>query len=247
VSKVTEFFLSMIVEPQVRRFCGPLFFTSSDTIPKESISGSGSFGLVSIGERKLLVTCWHVLEGFKEKQGESPALRFGIGFGGKHPVSVNLEDLLRMKVDEDRRCDLATFDVSDALDLVAAQELEFFDLNANPPPKVHVGDVLYLIGFPGKGRIENETSVGFPRQPIGVQASEVGESTFISRVDNLKLDETDYAGISGAPCFIVREGAPITLVGFATGFAANQMNMLQFTYARYIGKDGIIRYMSGSN
>jgi len=75
----------------------------------------------------------------------------------------------------------------------------------------------------------------------------VGESTFISRVDNLKLDETDYAGISGAPCFIVREGAPIRLVGFATGFAANQMNMLQFTYARYIGKDGIIRYMSGSD
>jgi hypothetical protein len=237
----------MIVEPQVKKFCGPLFFTSSNTTLKESIESSGSFGLVSVGEKKLLVTCWHVLYGeggFKEKHSKNPALQFGIGFGGRNPVSVSLDNLLKMKVDDERRCDLATFDVSDALDLVAASNLEFFNLNVNRPPEVHRGDVLYLIGFPGKGRIENETSVGFPRQPIGVRASLIGKSTFISNVVNLKLDETDYGGISGAPCFIVREGAPIRLVGFATGFAPNQMNMLQFTYARYIGQDGIIRYMA---
>jgi hypothetical protein len=237
----------MIVEPQVRKFCGPLFFTSSNTTPKGNIESSGSFGLVSIGEKKLLVTCWHVLygeDGFKEKHSKNPTLQFGIGSGGGHPVSVSLDDLLKMKVDDERRCDLATFDISDALDWVAASNLDFFNLNVNPPPEVQVGDVLYLIGFPGKGRIENETSVGFPRQSIGVQASLIGESTFISNVVNLKLDATDYGGISGAPCFVVREGAPLKLVGFATGFAPNQMNMLQFTYARYIGKDGIIRYMT---
>ena len=76
------------------------------------------------------------------------------------------------------------------------------------------------------------------------QLRRIGEFSFLSQVINLKLDETDYGGISGAPCFIVRAGAPIRLVGFATGFARNQMNMLQFTYARFIGKDGIIRYMS---
>jgi hypothetical protein len=244
VSKVTVLFLTMIVEPQVRKFCGPLFFTSSNTTPKDNIESSGSFGLISIGKKKLMVTCWHVLEGFKEEHSKNPALRFGIGFGGKHPVSVSFDDLLKMKVDDERRCDLATFDVSDAMDLIAAGNLDFYDLNANRPPKVKVGDALYLIGFPGKGRIENETSVGFPRQPIGVQASQIGEFTFISNVMNLKLDETDYGGISGAPCFIVQEGLPIRLVGFATGFAPNQMNMLQFTYARYIGQDGIIRYMS---
>jgi hypothetical protein len=157
---------------------------------------------------------------------------------------LDLRDLLEKKIDDERRCDLITFDVGDALDLAAASDLEFFDLNVNRPPRVQVGDPLYLIGFPGKGRIENETSVGFPRQAIAVQASQIGEFTFIARVINLELDETDYGGISGAPCFVVREGAPIRLAGFATGFAPNQMNMLQFTYARFIGKDGIIRYMS---
>jgi hypothetical protein len=237
-------FLTMIVEPQVRKFCGPLFFASSTITPKNTIESSGSFGLIAIGNKKLLVTCWHVLQGFKEKHAENPALRFGVGFGGSRPFSVSLEDLLKMKVDDERRCDLVAFDVSDALDLVAASNLEFFNLNSNRPPRVQDGDVLFLIGFPRKGRIENEASVGFPRQPIGVRASLIGESTFISNVVNLKLDETDYGGISGAPCFVVREDAPPKLVGFATGFAPNQMNMLQFTYAKFIGQDGIIRYMA---
>ncbi len=248
MSKVTKTFLIMIVEPQVRRFCGPLFFTSSTTTPKDNIQGSGSFGLVAIGNMKLLVTCWHVVyadnDGFKDKCSQNPALRFGIGFGGSHYVSLSLDDLLEKRVDDERRCDLLTFDVGDALDLVAASNLAFIDLNANPPLKVHVGDILYLIGFPAKGRVENETSVGFPRQPLAVQASQIGDFNFFARVINLKLDETDYAGISGAPCFIVRKDAAPRLVGFATGFAPNQMNMLQFTYARYIGQDGIIRYMA---
>ncbi len=222
----------MIVEPQVRKFCGPLFFITSEDTPKNTISGNGSFGLVSTRERKLLVTCWHVLQEFKIQHAQNPNSRFGIGFGGKHPVSVALEDVLGMVVDEDRNSDLATFEVSDALDLIAQSHLDFFDLNANRPPKLRVGDILFLIGFPGKGRQENRTSVGFVRQPIGVRASQVGEFSFIAEVQNLKLDQTDYGGISGAPCFVVNEHDIIRLVGFATGFAPGEMNLLQFTYAR---------------
>jgi len=203
---------------------------------------------VSIGDKKLLVTCWHVLfqdeAGFKYLHSLNPSLRFAIGFGCKYPQSLSFEALMEKKVDDERRCDLITFDISDALDFVAEGNLEFYDLNVNPPPKVQVGDILYFIGFPAKGRIENETSIGFPRQPIGVGVSQAGEFSFFASAANLKLHESDVGGISGAPCFIVRDGRPPKLVGFNTGFAPNQMNMLQFTYARYIGKDGIIRYMS---
>jgi hypothetical protein len=244
VSKVTTQFLTMIVDPQVRRFCGPLFFTTSTVTPKNNIESSGTFGLVHIGNKKLLVTCWHVLEGFKVSHSQNPNLRFGFGFGGKHPISLSFEELMEKRVDDEKRCDLATFDVSDALDLIAASDLAFFDLNSNPPPKVQVGHILYLIGFPGKGRVEDDSSIWFPRQPIGLRASDVGDYSFFSRPTRLQLDETDYGGISGAPCYVVQEDAPIKLVGFATGFAPNQMNMLQFTYIRYIGQDGIIRYMA---
>ena len=155
--KVTTFFLKMIVEPQVRKFCGPLFFVSSQTTPKGTINGSASFGLVDTGQKKLLVTCWHVLfggGGFKEVHSMNPAFRFGIGFGGTKPVSLSYEDLMEKKVDDERRCDLVTFDVSDALDLVAASNLEFYNLKANRPPKVKMGDVLYLIGFHRKTELK---------------------------------------------------------------------------------------------
>jgi hypothetical protein len=246
-NKVTPLFLKMIVEPQVRKFCGPLFFVSSKATPKGTINGSASFGLVDTGQKKLLVTCWHVLfgeGGFKDVHSTNPAFLFGIGFGGTKPVSLNYEDLMEKKVDDDRRCDLVTFDVSDALDLVAASNLEFYNLKANRPPSVEIEDVLYFIGFPSKGRIENETSVGHIRQPFGLQVAQVNESNFMASVTNLKLDKTDYGGISGAPCFVVQEGRPIRLVGFATGYGDRVLNMLQFTYARCIGEDGIIRYMS---
>ncbi len=244
---VTTLFLNMVVEPQVRKFCGPLFFVLSTTTPKGTIKGSASFGLVDTGQKKLLVTCWHVLfagGGFRELHSVNPALQFGIGFGGIRPVSIRYEDLMEKKVDDERRCDLVTFDVSDALDLVANSNLEFYNLKVNRPPNVEVGDIVYLIGFPSKDRIENETSVGHICQPIGAEVSRVNESNFMASVTNLKLDATDYGGISGAPCFVVQEGKPIRLVGFATGFAGNILNTLQFTYARFIGDDGLIRYMS---
>ena len=244
MSKATRMYLTMVVEPQVRKFCGPLFFTSSMTTPKDNVDGSGTFGLVHIGNRKLLTTCWHVFNGFSQRHQKNPELRFAIGFGGRFPQSVSCEDLLNMKVDDDSRCDLATFDVADALDLVAASNLEFFDLNVNRPPSVQKGDVLYFIGFPGKGRIEDDSFIAFPGQPIAVQASEVGHFTFNARITSLSGDPIDYAGVSGAPCFVVMEGRPIKLVGFVTGFAPGQTNMLQFTYARYIGSDGVLRYMS---
>ncbi len=85
----------------------------------------------------------------------NPAFHFGVGFGGTKPVSLSYEDLMDKKVDDERRCDLVTFDVGDALDLVAASNLEFYNLKANRPPRVEAGDVLYIIGFPSKGRIEN--------------------------------------------------------------------------------------------
>jgi hypothetical protein len=129
------------------------------------------------------------------------------------------------------------------LSVCKAGGLEFFNLHANRPPKVNVGDVLFMIGFPGKGRLVDETAVGFPRQPIGVQASQVGKFTFFSDATNLKLRTEDFGGISGCPCFIVSEGRPIRLVGFATGFD-DGTNKLQFTYARFIRPDGTLDYMS---
>jgi hypothetical protein len=248
LGKASKFLLNMVIDPQVRKFCGPLFFSTSATTPKDNIKGSASFGLVDTGKMKLLVTCWHVVfgdGGFKEMCSQNSECRFALGIGGRFPQALSYEHLMEKKVDDEKKCDLVTFNIGDdeSLEYVAASELQFYNLKANRPPQVRVGDMVYLIGFPAKGRIENDSSLGHVRQPFGVRVSQVGKFSFQSNVVNLGLNETDYGGISGAPCFTITESSGVRLVGFATGFQGNEWNNIQFTYARYIGEDGIIRYM----
>jgi hypothetical protein len=174
--------LIFVIEPQVRRFCGPLFFTNSLHTPSGNIPHNGSFGLINTGEKKLMVTCHHVWNKFKELRSENPKLMFGVCFDMPKPVTIEMDSLF---VDEDKRCDLVTFDMQSLLPICGG--LEFFNLYQNRPPKINVGDVLYLIGFPGKGRQDGENSIGFPRQPIGVQATEIGNFGFYADVGNLEV------------------------------------------------------------
>ena len=237
----TKDYLAFIVDPEVRQYCGPLFFSTSLTTPSGNILGNGSFALVNTGKMKLLVTCNHVWDEFKALRSQDSNVMFSLCVDKFSPIIITDPDSLL--VDADKRCDLATFDTKPVSDAFASGALQFFDLNANRPPKLRDGDTLYMIGFPGKGRQTNESSLGFPRQPIGVAATQVGNSSFYADVRKLNLNADDFGGISGCPCFLVLKDRPIRLVGFATGYAPNNVAMLQFTYARYIQPDGIIQSM----
>lgn len=238
--KVSTLFLNMVVEPAVRKFCGPLFFTTSSKVPKGNVHASGTYGLVTTGKKKLMVTCFHVWQEFLTKRSEDPNLRFAVCTPNTNPISFEIDSCF---VDGDRTCDLVTFDVTELDPISRNPKLDFYNLYANPPPKIQIGDVLYLIGFPGKGRIEDATSIGFPRQPFGIQASQIGEFKFFADVTNLKLGPDDYGGISGSPCFVVDESRPARLVGFTIGYAPNAMNLLQFTYTKFSDSEGIIRHV----
>src|SRR5579871_5600854 len=114
INKASKFLLNMVVEPQVRKFCGPLFFSNSNTTPKGTIKSCASFGLVDTGQKKLLVTCWHVIYGeggFEQIHAEDSTYRFAMGIGGTYPHSLSYEHLVEKQVDQERRCDLVTFDV----------------------------------------------------------------------------------------------------------------------------------------
>jgi len=234
-------YLDFVVDPSVRRFCGPVFFINSLQTPANNIFGNGSFSLIDTGQRRLLVTCHHVWEDFKKLRNEHPNLMFGVCLDFNNPIVIyDIDDAL---VDEDKRCDLATFDIASLSKICTAGGLEFFNLHVNRPPKLEEGVTIYLIGFPAKGRQDDTNSIGFPRQAIGVAATHVGDLSFFSDVTTLQKDKTDFAGISGSPCFLVTENRPVRLVGFTTGYAPNNMNMLQFTHARCIQPNGIIQYM----
>lgn len=231
-----------MVEPKVRKMARPLFFATSQEIPKGNIHDSSTFALVDTGELKLLVTCNHVWEGFKTMRSEKhPNLMFCVSLNGPTPIIIHDIDL-RFN-DGDKRSDLATFKMDDELvSLCKDRGLEFYNLRSNPPPKVQKGDILYLIGYPAKGRRDEENAIGFPLQVIGVNVIEVGEFHFFGNVQKFGLNKEDYVGVSGSPCFVVQENKPIRLVGFTTDYSG-LMDRLQFTYANQIAPDGVIHYM----
>ena len=144
--KFTRTELDFVVEPQVRQFCGPIFFTHSLETAVGNVTANGSFGLVDTGGKKMLVTCYHVWKEYQNARRESSDLKMCVCLDQKNPVVFAPDESLG----EDPILDIATFDMAPLLAVCGGRK--FFPLNQNPPPKIAKEDVVYFIGFPGNLR-----------------------------------------------------------------------------------------------
>jgi hypothetical protein len=230
--KLTREELGFVIEPQVRQFCGPIFFTRSLQTALGNVIANGSFGLVATGSKKLLVTNFHVWDGFHQERLDDPNLQMCISVGQKHPVVFAPDKALS----EDRDLDIATFDMEPLL--AACGERKFYPLNQNPARQVAKGDVVYFIGFPGHLREVVNGTLGWGRSSYGLRVCSVDRSEFGADVSHLSIPQEQYKGISGCPCFLVRSGRPIQLVGFARGVWSNY---LRFTHACCLNADGTLK------
>jgi hypothetical protein len=100
--------------------------------------------------------------------------------------------------------------------------------------------MVFFVGFPGHFRCVEDGAMGFGRQAFAVCVADCNHDglKFISNISSLSLPPNELAGISGSPCFLVRENFPIQLVGFATKVS---MNLLSFTHARCLNHDGTFK------
>jgi len=230
--------LKLVVEPEVRQFCGPLYFTRS----LETASGvinNGSFGLVDTGSKKMLVTCLHVWNEFQKARRQNPELEMCVCLDSGPFVVLGAEKPLG----EDEKLDIATFDMEQLL--AACGERKFYPLNQKPPRKVERGDVLFVVGFPGHFRHVKDIHLCYGRQAFVMVVADCNDDglKFVSNITNLNLTADELAGISGSPCFLVRKNFPIQLVGFVTKVA---MNLLHFIHARCLNRDGTINKQPGT-
>jgi hypothetical protein len=235
------FDLEFLVDPQIRRCCGPIFFARSlDADLAENVAANGSFGLVDTGKRKLLVTCQHVWEAFDAAKIQHPAMRLCICLSSNSIVTLHPVQ----PIDQDETLDLASFDMEPFLDQCAESTFVPFDCDKVPP--VCKGDALAFVGFPG--HVVAQTSIGakFNRTLHATFAYDVTDRCVVSDVRRLKPKEkkrsteqdADYGGISGSPCFVVRQNLSLDLVAFAT---SHGLSVLRFTLARYLNADGTLK------
>jgi hypothetical protein len=235
--------LTFLIEPQISPVCGPLFFTRSLESAVDNITANGSFGLVDTGQKKLLVTCNHVLEEFENRLQNDPELKICVCLDKNPPVLLDLV----VPIDRDKRLDLVTIDIERLLPACGARK--FYALSQNPAPCVKRGDQLFFVGYPGMWRSTTDEGVFFGRRSYGVNVSSVDDLRFqsdISGANTLFEKEPEsspkaksdwHGGISGSPCFLVQKDWPPQLVGFTNAYS---MNLLWFTHIRCLNRDGTI-------
>jgi len=235
-----------VIGPEIKPFRGTIIITRSMELVSggDSIIANGGFGLVDTGERKLLVTCHHVWKKFQEERGKNSKVRMAVCLHERSPIVFDKRD----PVDQDATLDIATFDISPVLG--ACGEHKFYPLNQNPAPRVAKGDRLVLLGDQGKFRSLTDAGLGFGVTTYSVQISSVDGLRFHA---NFSKAESNYVmqpvrvpepnsspdgGISGSPCFLMRENQPSELIGFVTG---DFMGYLCFTHASCLNPDGTIK------
>lgn len=221
-----------VIEPQIRPMCGPIFFTGSRVDPA-GVVNSGSFGLVDTGKKKLLVTCWHVWEGFKSGILKDPKLEMCLGVDNERLPVFSPEK----PIDMDKDLDIAVFDMEPFLSVCGHSR--FYPLTESPPEKIKGGDPLVIIGFPGHYRQPKDGVLHFGRNTFAIQVSGFNDdgSKFLSDLERAVSLPPALGGISGSPCYLYRPPRQLNLVGFSTGV---WMNVLSFTHARCLNADGTI-------
>src|SRR5947209_13364795 len=106
----TEF--NMLIEPEVRPYRGPILFDrSGPSANDENVFANAGFTLVDTGQKKLLITCCHVWDGFLEERLSDRHVRMLICLELGKPVIFN--DYA--PIDQDKRLDLITFDMTPLL------------------------------------------------------------------------------------------------------------------------------------
>ena len=237
--------LKFVIEPQISPFCGPLFFTRSwESAVGDNVIANGSFGLVDTGLKKLLITCHHVWEKFQAERRNDSKVRMCVWLDQKQPVVFGQQ----VPIDHDESLDIATFDITPVL--AACGGRKFYPLHQNPAPRVAKGDRLVLKGYPGVARSATVEGLDFGTTIYACEVSDVSGLRVMADLSKaakkffgppVRIPEPEtspHGGISGSPCFLVRDARPVRLVGFVT---ADCLDILRFTHASCLNPDGTIK------
>lgn len=241
--------LNLVIEPQISPFCGPLCFTRSLKSAFGNVIANGSFGLVDTGKKKLLITCYHVWEDFEKSRLECPDLKMCVFLNRNTPVGASGVVLDFQPIDQDKHLDLVTFDIEPLLS--ECRNRKFYPLNESPVRRIKKGDQFVFIGYQGALRSTTVEYVQFGNMIYAVEVTSIDGLVFhaeLSRARTIYKDQLElikpleqHKGISGSPCFWVRQNRLPQLVGFAR---SEYMNCLWFTHVHCLNPDGTINRMA---
>ncbi len=210
------------------------------------LPNNGSITLLQLPTRRAGVTCFHVVDAYREQRLESSSRVFKVG-------ALALDPLDRL-VAADPILDLAVFDLDDVDPeqlTVGAYQPAFFQPGAWPLGTAEPEDLVGLGGYPGFCRARSpdpdqspETSRSFALGATRV--IDVGSENIVCEAswdywleghDPRRIGATmDLGGLSGGPGF-VRRGSDYHIVGVIF-VVARSGGFLRLRPARFVREDG---------
>ena len=223
-------------------FTKPVFFGE----PQSGIN-NGTVSLINLGKGPFAITCFHVIEKFRELAREGKQGLFQIGPCGLDPLS--------QLISQSEHFDLAVIGITEKQAKEITQEdarigSSFFHPVCWPPEQVSEGEFIALGGFPGRWRTQLASDVlQFGTYSIGAsRVTIVRDSYFVSQfereywvksLDNPEFGQLDrLGGLSGGPAFVER-GLRLDFVGVIYQFSPNY-DLLYLRHAGVIAADGQI-------
>jgi hypothetical protein len=204
------------------RFAMPVFFGASPHQSYSAFLRNGTVTLLRLGSRFLGVTCYHVLDGFRQLPSSQRGI-FQLG-----PIVMEPENHL---IAEDRERDIAVIDLTSFVGTsTGLREPNFVEPLSWPPADLSTDDVICLGGFPGIWR--DQVDLGHLRfYSFSSGASEVTsvrEDVIVTRV---RVEVWgSLGGLSGGPVFAWRK-TPI-LVAELVGFVYEYQESLDLMFVR---------------
>ena len=245
------------VLPQIKQAFGVLFFATCTEQGYGNVVDNGSCAFVSTQTKLLLVTCYHVWNGFLAAREKNPELELYACFDDKHAVCISskIDGTQTKPIDQNEKMDIAVFDMESFQEFLGEHGKNFFYPLTIPISEFTANDLVGVIGSPGKQRIQTEKGIGWARQPYFAYVS--ATSGFTIRVDFTRVMSLDRelthkqgdkkpatAGVSGGPCFLIHTDYKSYLLGIVTDHVCYEDrpdNYLTVTTANCINENGTLK------
>jgi hypothetical protein len=207
---------------------------------------SASVTLLELKNQVFAITCFHVLEGYRQILHEYGNALLQIG-----DASIDLESQL---VSESKKYDLATILLTEMQVklILNTEEIGSRVIRPSiwPPSKISVSDKVLFGGFPGmlRQRIAFDEVLFKSHSAAGISVASADDEKFACQFEREywialgggkeAIYPTELGGMSGGPAFVDR-GQHFEFVGIIYEYS-EQLDIMFFRHACLIGNDGKI-------
>jgi hypothetical protein len=195
------------------RFACATYFGAPPTEGEELTVNNGTATLLRLGGKPMVLTCAHVLQGYRDKLAEHAGCVFHVG--------DCVFDPLAQLAKEDAGLDYALIALSeDQADAVVATAGDFkrgfLEPAPWPPSPVTEGEFIAFGGYPGElRRVANPKELSFGSFSSGASQVHAAHDDYVVTkferefwVQHGIEPEPDFiGGLSGGPTFVIRHGA----------------------------------------